>query len=377
MLTLLAATVVWAGLAGCRSPGGASAGDAARAINERHVRLFGDAELPRKLGTVENVGLQIPTLSPDGDKLLYLRTDQDYLAPMTLLGSPAPEHTPSEGTLSIWLRPVEGAATGRRLSPQRWAHSPVWSDSGRAIAYVVNEPPTSFIVHLDLDSGQESTLGVPGAINCLPRLDGNDQAVLFCASETVEGPFRVYRQAVGDAEPTPLTPAGSDCLFPALSDGVAGVLCAQVEAGHLNWVKCGPRGIREVAPQWSRSARPDLLQTWAGIASPLSPGRDAVLFYDLVHDRVCVLHVAERIVRRHRRGSIAACWVGNEAVALATSDGVFVVNTTTGVSVPVFNGQWIPSRFVPTTNRLVLLGYETPRRFAVWEVVFRPRADAG
>jgi len=174
-----------------------------------------------------------------------------------------------------------------------------------------------------------------------------------------------------------LTPPGADCIFPVLSDGVAGVLCAQIEGEHLNWVKCGLRGIVEVAPQWGRSAHPQLLQTWAGIAAPLSPSRGAVLFYDLVRDRVCVLHVAERTVRRHRPGSIAACWVDDDAIALATPDGVFVVNTATGMSVSVFNGQWIPGRFLPATNRLLLLGHDTPHRFAIWNVAFKPQENAG
>jgi hypothetical protein len=110
-----------------------------RATNERHARLFGDTDLPRRIGAVENVGLQIPRVSPNGRQMLYLQTDQDYLSPLTLLGSPDPQHTPPEGSLSVWLRPVEGAALGRRFSPQRWAHSPVWSDTGDAVAYVVNE----------------------------------------------------------------------------------------------------------------------------------------------------------------------------------------------------------------------------------------------
>jgi hypothetical protein len=344
-----------------------------RATNERHARLFGDTDLPRRIGAVENVGLQIPRVSPNGRQMLYLQTDQDYLSPLTLLGSPDPQHTPPEGSLSIWLRPVEGAALGQRLSPQRWAHSPVWSDTGDAVAYVVNEPPESYIVHVDLSTGRQTLLGRPGMLNCLPRFDGNDQTLLFCAGEEAAGPFRVYQQAVGDAEPTALTPAGADCLFPVMSDGRGSVLCAQVSGEHLNWVKSGPGGIATLASQCGLSARPGVLQTWAGVASPLSPGRDGVLFYDLARDRVCVLHVAERVVRRHRPGSIAACWLDNETIALAIPDGAFVVNTTTGMSISLFNGQWLPSRYVPATRRLILLGHDTPRRFAIWEVVFKTR----
>ncbi len=446
---------------------------------------------------------------------------------MTLLGSPDPRHTPPDGTLAIWIRPLEGDSPGRRLSQQRWAHSPVWSPSGRAIAYVVNgewpmsnsefgrtmnrdatvreregrdatvreregrdatvrepegrdatvrEPEYrdatnadpargSFIAHLDLNTGVESALGAAGAINCLPRFDTDRRgsrshtslgsrsptglesrsdtglgsrshigdALLFCAGEKPEGPFRVYRQRVGDPEPVALTPLGSDCLFPVVSDapdaaasttGGTGfqpvnsgraVLCAEAAGEHLAWVTSrqpADAPSRELqitnyelrttndeqgeastlrnssfvirnSAAWGLSARPAMLQTWGGIASPLSPDRQAVLFYDTVQDRVCVLSVNERIVQRHRPRSIAGCWLDPQSIALATPDGVFVVNRTTGLSIPLFNGQWIPCRYVPTTRRLILLGrvaashrsgQRAPRRFEIWEVVFKGRA---
>lgn len=372
--------VICIGLTACQSPPRASQASSSPAPGDDRLHLFRDAELPRKLGSVENIGLQPPLVSPDGSQLLYLQTDRDELSPVTLLGLPDPPHTPSEGTLSVWIRPVEGTAVGRRLSPQRWAHSPVWSDSGHAIAYVVNEPPQSYIVRVDLGTGQADLLGVRNALNCLPRFDLDDQTLLFCAARTAGGAHRVYRQRIGESDPTPLTPDGLDWLFPVCTGGagslpVAGgdrVLCARAEGAHLTWVQCTPAGSITVATPWGNSARPAMLQTWAGIVAPLSPQRDAVLFYDGVRDRICVLHVTERTVRRHRPGSIAACWLDNQSIALATPDGVFVVDTVAGTSVSLFNGAWIPSRYVPATRRLILLGRETPRRFAIWEVVLKP-----
>ncbi len=372
-LGLLTGAVIWPFMVGCHASNGTSGGDPARTANEHHARAFGDAELPRKIGSVASIGLQIPVICPDGRRMLYLRTDCDHLSAMTLLGSPDPQHTPPEGTLSIWLRPVAGQASGRRLSGRRWSHSPVWSDSGNAVAYVANQPPASVIVHLDLGTGTETMLGVRGAINCLPRFDGDDQTLLFCAGDAADGPFRVYRQKTGGDEPAALTPKGTDCLFPIASDRGGGSLCAQVEGTHLNWVRSGPGGVARLAPQWGMSTRPASLQTWAGIGSPLSPGRDAVLFYDVAQNRICVLHVAKRIVRRHRPRSIAACWLDNQTIALATADGVFIVNTTTGLSTTLFSGQWIPCRYVATSRRLILLGRQTPRRFAIWEVMFKTR----
>ncbi len=369
---------VWAGLlvggvtCGCGSPPGTTP-PVPDPIHQRHVRQYGDAELPRKIGSVETVGLQAPVVSPDGRQILYLRSDAERLDPMTLLGSPDPKHTPPEGMLSIWLRPLDGKPTGRRLSRQRWAHSPVWSSSGAAVAYVANQPPGSVIVCVDLSSDTQTILGLRGAINLLPRFDGDDRTLLFCTGKTSDGPLRVCRQAVGQNEPTILTPEGTDCLLPARSDQHGGVVCAQPAGEHLSWVRCDAGGLTRIATQWGVSSRLAALQTWAGIAEPVSPDRESILFHDLAQNRISVLHVEGQTMRRHRRGSIAACWTDNQTIALATSDGVFVVHATSGVSTSLFNGQWIPCRYVPDSHRLILLGRQTPRRLAIWEVVFRPK----
>jgi len=359
--------------AGCQTPESPSPVDAFRSTNERHVAMFGNFELPRKLGAVENVNLQIPTISPDGTQMLYLRTNRESLSPMTLLGSPDPRDTPLEDTLEIWIRPVGGTGPGRRLSDERWAHSPIWSDSGRAIAYVVNEPPASFIVHLDLADTEKRILGVPDAINCLPRFDGSDDALLFCAGDDPNGPFRVYRQTIRDDKPVSLTPKGMDCFLPLASDANGNVFCARAEGNHMNWVRCGPHGVTDVVQQCGPSDRPNLLQTWAGVSAPLSPDRRSWLFYDAARNSITAYHTTNQRIVRHRQGTITACWLADDAIALAQSDWIFVVNTTTGMSPQLLNGPWIPCRYVPATRRLLLLGKENVRRFSIVEVVFKPR----
>jgi hypothetical protein len=324
---------------------------------------------------VENVGVQIPSISPSGKYILYLRTDRDYLSPMTLFGSAAQEDTPTEGTCSIWLRPLNGTTAGQRLSSQRWAHSPVWSNTSRCVAYVANEPPFSFIVHKDLASGAETRLGVANAINCLPRFDGDDRTVLFCAGAKPEGPFRIYRQIIGKSEPQALTPKGPDCLFPLTSNEKGKVLGARVEADHLNWIMGSPKGIDNIVTKCSTGQRPAILQTWAGITSPLSPDRKNFMFYDSVRERISVCHVNDRRLRRHRQGSIAGCWVNNDNIALAIPNGLFIVETSSGISANLMNGPWIPCRFIPQEQKLIVLGGEKkkPRHFSIWEIVFKAR----
>ena len=361
-------------LLGCQGPPKSAPVETLSARNDEHVRLFGDFELPRKIGSIENVGLQIPAVSPDGHEILYLRTDAEALAPMTLLGSPEPQDTPAERALTLWIRPLAGSVEGRPASTSRWAHSPVWSDSGRAFAYVVNLPPKSMIVHVDLASdGKEQMLGVRDAINCLPRFCGDDHTLLFCSGPKATEPFRICRQSIGDAEPVPLTPEGADCVLPLLAEGTRNVLCARTEADHLNWVIGGPDGITDLVAECGSAERPAFLQTWGGICSPLSPDRQSFLFYDNTQNRIGIWHHKERRLLRHRPRSIAACWLTNDAIALATAEDVFAVNTVTGMSLTLFNGSWIPCRYIASEQRLILLGRDTRQRLSIYEIVFRPR----
>jgi len=362
-------------LAGCQATPSAGPADKLTASNQRHMNLFGNFDLPRKIGTVENVHVQVPVFSPDGSQLMYLRTDQDELSPMTLLGSAA--HTPDDGTLSVWVRPAEGNGVGRRLSSGRWAHSAVWSNSGRSAVYVVNEPPGSMVVHVDLASGEQRRLGVAGAINCLARLSAcDDETVVFCTGKDPNGPFRVARQSLREFEPTLLTPEGMDCVQP-IQPGCGGTLfCARAAGERLNLAICGPEGVADEAPDCGSSRQPEMLAAWAGIATPLGPDGRSLMFYDPLQDRICIYHASDRRVMRHRPGSIAGCWLTAEAIALATDRAVLTVNTITGLSPTLFDGTWIPAVYVPATRRLLLLGRDNAVRFSIVEVVFKTAAPA-
>lgn len=364
--TLLVSSGLIAFVAGCAAPPRDDGADRVAASRQS----FREIAVPRKVGTVAAVGAQLPTFSPDGDQMAYLRTNQAMIRPSTFLGSSDPQDMPSNGSLAIWLRPTRGSATGRRLSPEPWAHSAVWSDTGRSIAYVVHEPPSSSIVHVNLFSDQRTRLGVVGAVNCLPRFDGDDGTLLFCSGPSSSGPFRVVRQRVGEAKPTPLTPMGMDCVLPIRSDADGRVLCARPTADALQWITADAIGITEQVTQAGSGRRPAWLNTWAGIASPLSPDRQSVLFFDTVQQRVRIWNVAERRVRGHRLGTIAGCWLSEDVVALAAENALLIVETTGGILMSMRGSSWIPRRYVPSARRLILLGREGASRFSIHEMTF-------
>ncbi len=365
--------VLGVALAGC-APKQVSTGDSLTASMDRHRQAYGDFEPPRKIGSVPNLGLQLPQISPDGTQMVYLRTDRDAVSPMTIFGSDDPSVTPTEGTLSIWLRPVEGASLGRRVSRERWAHSPVWSNSGEFLAYVAGETGGTVIVRVNVSSGQADVLGAGPGVSCLPVFDGDDNTLLFCRGDSAADPFTVCRQAVGESQPQTLTPKGMDCLLPVRYEN-GNVICARTEGQHLDWVECSPATARELVPKCGGSQRPGVLQVMAGIPQPLAPDRKNFVFYDQNRDRVGVCQIGARTVRLHRAGSIAACWLGNDTLALATSEGLFAVNATSGVSLPLLSGSWLPMRYVPAAAKLYLLGKDNgTSRLAIYELVFRPAA---
>ncbi len=367
---LLPAVIVFSG---CKTPPKSpSPLEAFNTSNDEHLRRFSDFTF-QKLGSVENIGLQVPVVSPDGSQILYLRTNREYVSPQTLLGSPDPKDTPETGRLTVWLRPVIGAGLGREFSPNRWSHSPAWSDSGGAVVYVTNTPPSSAIIHTDLTTGRQTVLGVTGMINCLPRFDADDRTVLFCAGTDPKGPFRIYRQSLSDKKPTPLTLPGVDCLFPLFVDNTGGVFCARADGENIKWIQGRRDGLRDLTKPCGYTARPVVLQTLAGIPNPVSPDRRSFAFYDALQNRTCVYHCIGNVLRAHHPDSISACWLTDNAIALATNEWLFAVNTTTGMSLQIFNGEWITARYIPLSRSLILFGKDTPRRFSIMEINFKDR----
>lgn len=335
---------------------------------DQHREVFGSFELPRKIGSVLNVGSQLPAISPDGRQLLYLRREAESLQ----RASSDDGETAGQGPLSLWLRPADGMALGRRISQERWAHSAVWSPSGQYIAYVGAKGNGAAIVRFNVETGQRDVLGDGDAFHCLPQFDGDDARLLFCRGESETGPYRVCRQTVGEAQPTSLTPDGMSCSLPVLSVE-NGVVCARADGEHMGWVECTPEHMADLAPGFGPSQSSELGNTWAGINVPVSPDRKSFIYYSGNHNRVAVCHLADKVVRQHRPGSIAACWLTNEAIALATAEGLFAVNTATGVSATLLSGGWVPMRYVPASSKLYLLGKEDgPSTLAVYELIFRP-----
>jgi len=359
--------------AGCQAPRGGASSDPLTAGMDQHSRLFGRFKLPENVGTVENVGLQLPAVSPDGAQVLFLRLEAESVSPLTLLGSGDAADTAAEGTLGVWLRPLKGAAAGRRLSSRRWAHSPAWSPSGRAAAYVANEPPGSSIIHVDLSTGREVVLGLPNAVNCLPRFDGDDRTLLFCSGPGASGPFRVFRQAVGEGAAAALTPEGQHCVLPVFSRPGGQVVCARADGDSLHWVQAGGEGMVDLIGPVGEAAGAGSLAIWAGITEPVSPDRAGFLFYEPAGDRIVAYDVEGKRLARHRAGTIAACWMADDGIAIATPDGLFVVNAFTGVSLSLMSGSWIPARFVPESRTLVVLGKGPARsRLSIYQIVFEP-----
>jgi hypothetical protein len=240
------------------------------------------------------------------------------------------------------------------------------------VLFVVNEPPGSYIAHLDLSTGEEHRLGMAGQINCMPRFTScHDETIVFCTGKDPKGPFRVARQTIRESTPVFVTPEGMDCLMPTQTGCGTQLLCARAAGERLNWVTCSSDGITDVGINIGSSRRPEMLAAWAGIAEPLAPDGSSLMSYDPLQDRICVYHKTDRRIVRHRPNSIAACWLNENAIALATERAVFAVNTVTGFSPSLFDGTWIPARYEPVTRKLLLLGKENAARFSIVEVIFR------
>lgn len=366
---MVAGALTWAAtIGGCATPDKTHRAPASQSAPAQPSRLFQASELPRQIGVVENCGLQIPAISPDGRQMLYLRSQGPRPSMAMLLGG----DPPTEGSLSIWVRPIRGALAGKPLSTQQWAHSPAWSQDGTAVAYVAHDDRGSAIVHVDMHTGRQTSMGLPQGAHCLPRFDTDSRTVLFCRAKSVDAPFRVYRQILDETEPVPMSPEGMECILPLRTGQGGAVLCAKVDADQLHWVWANPTGTQAIGAAWGGSGRMEALQAWAGVSQPISADGTAVLFYDSGRDRMSVLHLNERVLRQHRPASIAGCWVDAHTIVLATPAAIFLTDVATGQSVQLLSGTWIPGQFTPADSRLILLGRESQSSFAVWEIVSKP-----
>ena len=170
-----------------------------------------------------------------------------------------------------------------------------------------------------------------------------------------------------------MTPAGQNCLLPAMSEKSGAVFCAVSEGDSLRWARANPAGVEQLFGPLAENQGLAALAVWDCITEPVSPGRTSIAFFEPAADRISFYEAAGRRPPRQRQGSIAACWMTDECAAIATSDGLFAVNAFTGVSLPLMSGAWIPVRFVPASRTLIVLGKGPARnRLAVFQMVFGP-----
>jgi len=361
---------LWLSLPGCQAPPAKTPDD----LFTRQKQQFVDIDAPRKIGVVENIGLQLPQVSPDGRRMLYLRTDQAFVSPMTLFGSTDPIYTPTNGTLTVWLRETTGSLAGKRISSARWAHSPVWSPTGQTFAYIEHAPNHTNVVHVNPATGQETRLGRDEAINCLPRFDGDDDTLLFCAGADPRGPFRIYRQHVADPAPKPLSPDNTDCVLPIRSDFGESTLCLKTDATGVIWAQASPDGVRPMSSPYEVPNRVGLVRFTAGITEPLAPDGKRLLYFNPARETITVWQIGLGEVQPPLPNSMAACWLDADTLALANAEVLLLVSAHTPGILTSLNGAWIPCRYVPEARRLILLGKHSDRRLAVWEMKFKTRA---
>jgi hypothetical protein len=238
---------------------------------------------------------------------------------------------------------------------------------------VVNAPPGSRIVHRDLATGRETSLGVPDAVNCLPRFDGDDRSLLFCSGASAAGPLRIFRQRIEEGPAVVLTPDGQHCVLPIRSEADGTVVCARMDGYSLHWARAGLTGTTDLSGAIGDSDGPGLLALWAGITEPISPDRTRFLFYETAADRITTCDAVSKRLAQHRTGSVAACWIDNDSIALATSGGLFVVDAFSGVSLSLMSGAWVPARFAPESRTLIVLGKgQASSKLSIYTLAFEP-----
>lgn len=353
---------------GCRSAAPAITGAPEFVDWEKTRQRFANA-WPKRVGSVENNGLELPRCSPDGRWLAYLHIEGPPPPPQIRLAGP--RSTPAEGSLQLWLKPVAGDDPGRRMSEERWVHSAAWSPDGQSLVYVVNDPDGASRLVLHPIAGQPTSIGVAGRRNCIPSFAPDGKSILFCVSPVEEARFELHRADLPGGRPASLgdrpifgqhprmTPDGQAVYY--FEAGQSGLQLwrhrVRGGGGDLLLDGCGP---------------PDPLASFHALECVVDPMNSDGSFclFDATAGRIVGVSSDGRSSRGHRENTVAACWIEPSLFVLATEQDLFLTSAASGLSHTLLNGSWLPVRYRPADQTLILLGRATNERFAVWQLVF-------
>jgi dipeptidyl aminopeptidase/acylaminoacyl peptidase len=327
----------------------------------------------QKIGGVEKHWLELPRASPDGESLLYLRSQDQAPDRRTLLVEK--DATPPDGELQIWLRPTAGADPGQRISEEEWVHSARWSPDGSSIVYAANgRDGSSRMVWRSLN-GDVRMFGAPKQRNCSPTFSGNGSEIVWSASPIEEDRFSLFRADISEPDSTPISTQILG-LHPVGAEDGSGVFYLSLASDRAQLWRSDEtsRSFLLLVEDCGPANPIALLNSLASVPQPVGPDGSFCLF-DTRRERILTVSPDGSIIQRHREGTFAACWIEAGLIVIATENDLFLTDTTSGMSLTLLNGSWLPIHYDRDGRRLLLLGRSSEARFSVYRLEFESSGD--
>lgn len=305
--------------------------------------------------------LQLPAVSPDGNRVACLTQGGDAARPESLLTGRNLVGT----ALRVRAIDVEGDGTPIASGGVCW---PAWSPDGNTLYFIEYDEQLGCTLGVhDAASGttRRKGVGLQRMFSPAPRPGGGTKVVAVSAYGNVPDDALVFLidvdRGVAEPGPPPSSASASAQVAPVwLNPQTLLYVELGSDAGHasLRQWRVGSDTTDRVADLGGALTVYDAPALLAGIGAPLSPGRDRLALYRPDRNRTELIPLDRGPVRPLTAGSQSGAWWDTRWWALATADGTELVSTITpdrgpgdrGDRLSLLPGRWAPVWVQPTAD---------------------------
>ena len=311
-------------------------------LRAAHVRV----EI-QPLGEVDNSGLQLPAVSPDGKWVVYLssRSDRPIEREALFTGR-------GLETMALCVRPAAPGAAARVVCASGAAWPTFTADSRRLLFVAYGATGRCDLGIHDLAEGTTDRKSLGLAHMMMPAAEPAGDRVAVVAPGRQADTWRVH---VAD-----LAGGKVEAVCPPAEEGESQFWPQWTADGRIVYVvACGGRTS---LAQWAPGRLPPtslsalrlpaalvgLHQSFAAVSGPLSPDGARWACYEPAQDRIVLVSLADGARIELPAGTQAGCWLGAARyVAAGGAEMRLFEVSTASPSVRLMRGAWLPSGATP------------------------------
>ena len=318
------------------SPTGRSVAPTSLPAGQTHVQVSLEP-----LGILPNSGLQLPSISPDGQWVAYLQVAAGQAVYSDALASGA-----GLENVSLFIRPTKRNARSVPvcLSGAAW---PAWFGDGRRLAFVRRDGKRPQVGIHDLATGQTRYISTNlKSVMMLSVSPSGGRIALAGLGGAAGDAWRIWLLDVEKSQlelVAPETPSAAWQLWPQWETEDS-LMYLSFGQGKARFVR---RSGGNMTPSrtWDANAPADpadAFQVLAGIVRQFSPDGRRLAWFDMLSDSVVLTDLSDRPSRRLGDGTRAGCWMGNDSFVAAGEKELRLFGLDGHPPVRLMRGSWLP-----------------------------------